>query len=604
MPKNVRRIKANGDMEYVAIEDLTQTEKDRAEAYGVGILTTFWPDPKEIVIAIVEKRPGWIDDKEVLIHRWSHRFEPTLIRSAWIKDKRFANYPEGSFLRVELRIAGNSRVYVKAVEVCDKDDLPTERVKGNPLVNVFDRKAEKAAEEAAKEVAAKILKNRTVAANQVTATGNIISVNSNITAAAAIEALSYGVHEEDIIRPLKKEKNMSDKKTPQDKFAGYYIDTQSRAIFTTAHKMSLQTPEKSVNIMIAGPSGYGKTTLPWLFAQATGREFLRMNCATIRDPEEWFGFREAQAGTTVFVPSTFIQKLQAGNIVVAMDEINRIEPWLANTVFPLLDHDGKTEVHGQEFKVGPNVIIVGTINTGYQYTGVFEMDEALMRRFELMIQVKPMPAEEEVKVLVSRTGLDDSTSRKIVKVANVLRQTNLPCPTSSTLAMAKMVAAGLKVRDAFEFVVVQRLPEDGGVNRRKQALDVVNAEILAYIPSVPVDDVFAAPPPEYEEISGTDSADNKSKRARFILKIDGSVEYNAPRFMQVLMNSLNTVRPVSQKEAKSISDYLQQGHQVCITVKGKPEPFQTVNEDLRQNGITGSFVYRTDAEVNTYLGVF
>jgi hypothetical protein len=173
----------------------------------------------------------------------------------------------------------------------------------------------------------------------------------------------------------------------KDFLNGYFIDEETRRVFTTAHKMSVGNPDSAIKVMMVGPSGYGKTTVPKLFAQATGMNFYRMNCATVRDPEEWFGYREAVDGSTKFFRSEFAKAIEAGNLVVVLDEFNRLEPWLHNTLFPLLDDDGKTVVHDEEFKIGPNVIVVGTINSGYRYTGTFELDEALLNRFEFIIEV-------------------------------------------------------------------------------------------------------------------------------------------------------------------------------------------------------------------------
>ena len=43
-----------------------------------------------------------------------------------------------------------------------------------------------------------------------------------------------------------------------------------------------------------------KTTLPILFANELGIFSLKMDCGTVRDPEEWFGKRGAANGATYF----------------------------------------------------------------------------------------------------------------------------------------------------------------------------------------------------------------------------------------------------------------------------------------------------------------
>lgn len=260
--------------------------------------------------------------------------------------------------------------------------------------------------------------------------------------------------------------------------SGYYINAEARLVFTSAKALSDARPERAVKLMMVGASGYGKTTLPKVFSERIGYSFMRMNCANIRDPEEWFGYREAIEGSTVFIRSQFTKAIEAGNLVVVLDEFNRLEPWLHNTLFPLLDDDGCTVVHDEEFRIGQNVIVVGTINTGYRYTGTFELDEALYNRFNFVLEVGAMPHSEEVKVLMNRTGVEKNDANEIVKMATRLRTMNVVCSTRSTLDIALMVSIGMTKREAFETAVVKRIPADNaGVNLRKQAVDAINVNI-------------------------------------------------------------------------------------------------------------------------------
>jgi hypothetical protein len=276
---------------------------------------------------------------------------------------------------------------------------------------------------------------------------------------------------------------------------GYYVSHEARLAFSTALKMSNKKPERCVKMMMIGPSGYGKTTLPRLFAEIAGKKFMRMNCATVRDPEEWFGFREARDGNTVFVRSQFAEAIAQGNLVIVLDEFNRLEPWLHNTLFPLLDDDGCTVVHGEEFHVGPGVIVVGTINTGYRYTGTFELDEALLNRFEFMLEVGPMPQADERKVLSQRISVDDATAQQIVRMCTLLRQQDIVCSTRTSLLIASMVVNGMTLREAFEYAVILRIPVDNsGSGQRKQVIDLVNTQIGTFDVRKIEDDIFKGAP--------------------------------------------------------------------------------------------------------------
>ena len=377
---------------------------------------------------------------------------------------------------------------------------------------------------------------------------------------------------------------------------GYYISDDTRKVFTTAHKMSSNNPDKAVKLMMVGPSGYGKTTVPKLFAEAAGMGFYRMNCATVRDPEEWFGYREAVDGSTKFFRSEFAKTIEAGNAVIVLDEFNRLEPWLHNTLFPLLDDDGKTVVHDEEFKIGPNVIVVGTINSGYRYTGTFELDEALLNRFEFIIEVGPMPKNEELKVLKARTGIDKDAARTIIRAANSLRSLDVVSSTRTTLLVAQMVVNGLTIREAYQNSVVNRIPnDDSSYTLRKDVIDSLNLE-CGTLEDVPLtEDIFAKTKTVVKEASKVEST--QSLTFTIEPKGDGcATEY--VRLAKLIKRMGCTEEPthtsvISLKDAASMAKEVQNGGCVKVTVPltgyyvKTNQNLKHLVEDLKSAGVAG-----------------
>lgn len=176
------------------------------------------------------------------------------------------------------------------------------------------------------------------------------------------------------------------------------------------------------SILMVGPSGWGKTSIPQAFADENKLKFLRIDCANIRDPEEWIGYREAKDGSTFFVKSEMVRVVEEGNAVVVFDEVNRIEPWMTNTLFSLLDHARRIVAHGEEIHVGPNVLFFASANIGGRFVGTFAIDAAFMNRFAAVLKVEPLPAQHEVQVLIERTGIEEEYATGVVKVANAIRK--------------------------------------------------------------------------------------------------------------------------------------------------------------------------------------
>lgn len=256
----------------------------------------------------------------------------------------------------------------------------------------------------------------------------------------------------------------------------FFVSEHAMKVFLSAQRIMKAYPNTPVKIMVSGPSGYGKTSIAKLYADGNELNYLRMNCAMIRDPEEWFGHREARDGSTIFVQSRFIETVREGNVVIVLDEFNRLEPDLHNTLYPLLDHDAATFVYDQEFAVGPNTLFVATINTGREYTGIFELDAANMNRFDLFLEVGVIPQTHEIDILMNRFPITLGTATEIVKLAAKIRSTiDVHCSIRTTLAVAKIVATGMSVKDAFEVSMLHRIKEDLelGTTGRKELIDII-----------------------------------------------------------------------------------------------------------------------------------
>lgn len=267
----------------------------------------------------------------------------------------------------------------------------------------------------------------------------------------------------------------------------FYISQQAASAYYSVGMMLKTNIVQIGKILMVGPSGWGKTSLPKHFAKINGLNFLRMDCSKVRDPEEWFGFRGALNGSTTFTKSDFVVAIETGNVVIVLDEINRIEPYIANTLFPILDDACEITINNDKIKAGKNVLIVGTINVGFEYTGTFQMDAALANRFEIICPALKIPASEEVKVLANREALTVEVASKIVDLAEKIRSLNVvDCSLRTTLSIARIFSAissgkeksvesmNSLIRIAFQHVLINRVNLSPDLESR-QLIDVVNS---------------------------------------------------------------------------------------------------------------------------------
>lgn len=254
----------------------------------------------------------------------------------------------------------------------------------------------------------------------------------------------------------------------------FFVQDEERNAFAMAKKLS---GEKPVKVLIVGASGYGKTSLPRAFANANGMRYCRFNTALVRDPEEFFGWRTVEDGDVKFMHSEFTEAIVGGNAVVVLDELNRATPEMANALFPILDDDAQTMVFGEKIVVGPNVIIVATINVGYQFVGTFSIDQALINRMDITLRVSPLPAFIECEVLVRRAGVSKNQAETIVTICNKLRNLTNECKiivdasTRTSIRVAKFVANGASFQDAFAWALVNGVD----VEERKEVIDTISS---------------------------------------------------------------------------------------------------------------------------------
>ena len=150
-----------------------------------------------------------------------------------------------------------------------------------------------------------------------------------------------------------------------------------------------------------------------------------MDCANVREPRDWFGYRTFDPVTKniVWHESLFVKLIEIPHSVIVLDELNRVSPLVINTLIPLLDHRRSTylEEAGKTISCGEGVTFWAPINEGSQFTGTIALDEAISDRFGLVMECKFLPSIEEKLVLHKKTGLEASVCEKLVDVANQVR---------------------------------------------------------------------------------------------------------------------------------------------------------------------------------------
>lgn len=269
----------------------------------------------------------------------------------------------------------------------------------------------------------------------------------------------------------------------------FYVAPNNQAISSTwiklRHEMNIV-----MNMLVIGPSGCGKTEL----IGRLGREFnvpvYKVDCASITTPDKWVGHKELIATDkgqeTHYFKSMLLKWLAADEDgiepgIVLLDEINRLPAGLLNTLIPILDGSQRVWVPdlGIYSEVHKDTMIAATANLGVGYSGTHSMDIALQDRFGTIMEATFPPKDEEIRILMRRTGLDEARATILVNIATQARakadngDLSKYVSTRALLDCAYWVGGGMTIVDAADATFIKKFSGEGRAESERAAVSII-----------------------------------------------------------------------------------------------------------------------------------
>lgn len=246
----------------------------------------------------------------------------------------------------------------------------------------------------------------------------------------------------------------------------YIINENTENLFQILHVSRKHAPQ---NVNLVGPHGCGKTELAIQFAARANSPMLIMDCANLREARDWFGYKTAREGTVYWHESQFVRAVESGGHVILLDELNRANPHILNTLMPLLDARRFTylEEKGDKICVGPGTVFFATMNEGAGYTGTTTLDRALRDRFVRRLELTYLSEKDEIKLLVNRIGVEKEIATLLVQMANKIRQdaTGLSASLTESVSTRQLLAAAYDFMiggvETLQFTVSNHFSPDG-----------------------------------------------------------------------------------------------------------------------------------------------
>lgn len=232
-----------------------------------------------------------------------------------------------------------------------------------------------------------------------------------------------------------------------------------------------------------GPTGTGKTSLAYNLAAKHDVGIMVFDAMGAREFSDWVGTTHMRDGETKFIPSGFLQAIDADGPyagqfrIILIDEVTRAESTGAlNVLMPVLHGFSSLYVPemGRGVNIDPAVMFVLTANRGSQYGGTVGMDLAVIDRVASWVMFDYMSADAEAALLVRRTGITRENAlllhRAATQVRNVASRGDLPegggVSTRRLITAAEKVVGGFNLYDAAAWSWLGAYPSEGSPSEK------------------------------------------------------------------------------------------------------------------------------------------
>ncbi len=230
------------------------------------------------------------------------------------------------------------------------------------------------------------------------------------------------------------------------------------------------------NVWLAGERGTGKSEFVAQVAARLKRRLFRVNFDEALERADFIGGNSIEAGSVVWKAGIITQAIRHPGSIVLLDEIGFARAQSLAALHALCERSPHRSIviaeTGERIPVASHVVFFcadnsnGHGDTSGNFAGVREQNSAFLDRFSYTLYFEYLPEDDEVALIVNRTGVTLDAARIIVKFANVAREKaragllTQPPSLRQLFAWARSVKKGLPVNTAFKNAIINKFPED------------------------------------------------------------------------------------------------------------------------------------------------
>ena len=216
--------------------------------------------------------------------------------------------------------------------------------------------------------------------------------------------------------------------------------------------------------LLKGPTGTGKSRFIEFMANKLDKKLITIACHEETSSTDLIGRFIIKGAEAVWLDGPLTTAVKEGAIIY-LDEIAEARPDVIVAIHSLTDHRRELYIDklGETVKAHEDFMLVASFNPGYQ-KGFKELKPSTKQRFVAMSFTYPVE-KVEIDIVINETGIEEAIAKKLVNIANKVRnltELGLTETVSTRLLVdaAKLINSGLPKRLSVEVAIVEPLSDD------------------------------------------------------------------------------------------------------------------------------------------------
>ena len=243
--------------------------------------------------------------------------------------------------------------------------------------------------------------------------------------------------------------------------------TQPTPFYVPIHKeveIFEHAAKNKLPILLKGPTGTGKSRFVEFMAHTLKRKLITISCHEETSSTDLIGRFIIKGAETLWLDGPLTTAAKQGSIIY-LDEVAEARPDVIVAIHSLTDHRRELFIDklGETFKAHDDFMLVASFNPGYQ-RGYKELKPSTRQRFIAVTFTYP-EAKFEAEILISESGVDEETAKRLVSIGNKIRnlkELGLTETVSTRLLVdaGKLIHSGLPKRLSVKTAMIEPLSDD------------------------------------------------------------------------------------------------------------------------------------------------